>query len=160
MHLSEIADPDIAKVTRLASLLPTSSTPSSLSPTSQDLHVTGLCCQPIDRCSLSRMHSGIAHRDTKSRLNHKMILSYLRSSWITIQSLDLLSNLRTFLPWLRSLLGSLQIFLGSSLDLSNSSLILEIRPSLEILCISRPFAHLSPSPLPLPLTLRLPLPGR
>ena len=31
MHLSEIADPDIAEVTRLASLLPTSSTPSSLS---------------------------------------------------------------------------------------------------------------------------------
>ena len=43
MHLSKVADPDIAEVTRLASLLPTSSTPSSLTATpSRDLHVTGL----------------------------------------------------------------------------------------------------------------------
>ena len=79
-----------------------------------------------------------------------MILRYLRSSQITIRSLDLLGNLRTFLLWLRSLFGSLRIFLGSSLDLSDSSLILEIGPSLEILRISRPFAHLDPFPLPLP----------
>ena len=46
VHLSEIADPDIAEVTRLASLLPTSSTPSSLSPPSRDLHVTGLSYRP------------------------------------------------------------------------------------------------------------------
>ena len=68
-------------------------------------------------------------------------------------------NLRTFLPWLRSLLGSLWIYFGSSLDLSDSSSILEIGPSSEILRISRPFTHLGPLPLPLPLTLRLPLPG-
>ena len=88
-----------------------------------------------------------------------MILPYLGSSWITIRSSDLLGNLRTFLLWLRSLLGSLWIYFGSSLDLSDSSLILEIGPSSEILRISRPFAHLGPFPFPLPLTLRLPLPG-
>ena len=49
---------------------------------------------------------------------------------------------------------------GSSLDLSDSSLILEIGHSSEILRISRPFTHLGPLPLPLPLTLRLPLTGR
>ena len=80
-----------------------------------------------------------------------MILLYHGSSWITTQSSDLLGNHRTFLPWLQSLLGSLQIFPGSSLDLSNSSLILEIGLSSEILCISRPFAHLGPLPLPFPL---------
>ena len=48
VHLSEIADPDIAKVTRLASLLPMSSTPSSLYSTSRDLHVTSLRYSPID----------------------------------------------------------------------------------------------------------------
>ena len=89
-----------------------------------------------------------------------MILSYLGSSRITIRSSDLLGNLRIFLPWLWSLLGFLQIYFGSSLDLSDSSLILEIGPSSEILRISRPFAHLGSLPLPLPLTLRLPLPGR
>ena len=115
---------------------------------------------PIDRHPLSCAHSGIARRDTKSRLNNKMILSYLGSSWITIRSSDLFGNLRTFLLWLRSLLGSLRIYFRSSLDLSDSSLILEIGPSSEILCINRPFAHLGPLPSPLPLTLRLPLPGR
>ena len=89
-----------------------------------------------------------------------MILSYLGSSRITIRSSDLLGNLRTFLLWLRSLLGSLRIYFGSSPDLSDSSLILKIGPSSEILRISRPFAHLGSLPLPLPLTLRLPLPGR
>ena len=44
-----------------------------------------------------------------------------------------------------------------TMTLSDSSLILEIGPSSEILHISRPFAHLDPFPLPLPLTLRLPL---
>ena len=116
--------------------------------------------RPIDRRSPSCAHPGIARRDTKSRLNHKMILSYLGSSRIAIQSSDLLSNLRTFLLWLQSLIGSLRIYFGSSLDLSDSSLILEIGPSSEILRISRPFAHLGPLPYPLPLTLRLPLPGR
>ena len=115
---------------------------------------------PIDECPLSRAHSGIAHHDTKSRLNLKMILSYLGSSRITTRSSDLLGNLRTFLLWLWSLLGSLRIYFGSSLDLSDSSLILEIGPSSENLRISRPFAHLGPFPLPLPLTLHLPLPGR
>ena len=43
VHLSAIADPDIAKVTRLASLLPTSSTPSSFSyHPCQDLHAIRL----------------------------------------------------------------------------------------------------------------------
>ena len=134
--------------------------PPSHSNTSRDLHVTGLRYSLIDSRSPSRAHSGIACCDTKSRLNHKMILSYLGSSRITIRSTDLLGNPRTFLPWLRSLLGSLRIFPGSSLDLSDSSLILEIGPSSEILRISRPFAHLGPLPLPLPLTLRLPLTGR
>ena len=46
------------------------------------------------------------------------------------------------------------------MDLSDSSLILKIGLSSEILRIDRPFAHLGPSPLPFPLTLRLPLPGR
>ena len=49
-----------------------------------------------------------------------------------------------------------RIYFGSSLDLSDSSLILEIGPSSEILWISRPSATLLPS---FPLTLRLPLPG-
>ena len=160
MHLSELANPDIAKVTRLASLLPTSSTLSSpLLPQSRLTRDRSMLSS-INKPSLPRAHSGIARRNTKSRLNHKMILLYLGSSWITIRSSDLLGNLRIFLLWLRSLLGSLRIFLGSSLDLSDSSLILEIGLSSEILCISRPFAHLGPLPLPLPLTLRLPLPGR
>ena len=158
VHLSEIADPDIAKVTKLASLLPTSSTPSSLLPLTTPVE-TYTWPAYADRCSLSCAHSGIACCDTKLRLNLKMILPYLGSSRITIQSPDLLSNLRTFLPWLRSLLGSLRIYFGSSLDLSDSSLILEIGPSSEILRISRPFAHLGPFPFPLPLTLCLPLPG-
>ena len=102
VHLSEIADTNIAEVTRLASLLPTSSTPSFPSPPSRDLHVTGLRCRPIDMCSLSRAHPGIARRDTKSRLNPKTILLYLGSSRITIRSSDLLGNLRTFHLWLRS----------------------------------------------------------
>ena len=158
MHLSAIADPDIAEVTRLASFLPMSSTPSYLSQQHQS-RLTHDRTYAVRR-SLSRAHSGIARRDTKSRLNHKMILSYLRSSRITIRSSDLFGNLRIFLLWLRSLLGSLRIYFGSFLDLSDSSLILEIGPSSEILHISRPFAHLGPFPLPLPLTLRLPLPGR
>ena len=61
------------------------------------------------RHSLSRAHSGIARRNTKSRLN-SLILQYLGSSQITTRSLDLLGNLRTFLLWLRSLLGSLRIY--------------------------------------------------
>ena len=40
VHLTEIANPDIAKVMRLASPLLLSSTPSSLSTPCQDLHVT------------------------------------------------------------------------------------------------------------------------
>ena len=159
VHLPEIADPNVTEVMRLASSLLTSSTPSSSSPPSRDLHVTSLMLLPINRHSLSHAHSGITRRDTKSRLNIKMILPYLGSSRITIRSSDLLSNLRTFHPWLWSLIGSLRIFLGSSLDLSDSSLIFEIGPSSEILHISRPFAHLGPLPLPLPLTLHLPLPG-
>ena len=101
VHLSEIADPDIAKVMRLASLLPTSSTPSTLYTTSRDLHVTGSTIPPLV-ASLSRAHSGIARCDTKSRLNLKMILLYLGSSRIAIRSSDLLGNLRTFHLWLRS----------------------------------------------------------
>ena len=88
-----------------------------------------------------------------------MILSYLGSSRITIWSSDLLSNLRTSTFGFSHWIGSLWIYFGSSLDLSNSSLILEIGPSSEILRISRPFAHLGPLPSPFPLTLRLPLPG-
>ena len=75
-----------------------------------------------------------------------MILSYLGSSRITIRSSDLFGNLRIFLLWLRSLLGSLRIYFGSSLDLSDSSSILEIGLSSEILRISRPFAHPVPFP--------------
>ena len=159
MHLSKIANPDIAEVTRLASLLPTLSTPSSLSSTQSRLAHDRSTSSPIDRRSLSRAHSGIARHDTKSRLNLKTILLYLRSSQITIRSLDLFGNLRIFLPWLWSLLGSLWIYFGSSLDLSDSSSILEIGLSSEILRISRPFAHLGPLPIPLPLTLCLPLSG-
>ena len=61
------------------------------------------------RRSLSCAHPGITHRNTKLRLN-LLILSYLRSSWITTQSSDLLSNLRTFLLWLQLLFGSLRIY--------------------------------------------------
>ena len=114
---------------------------------------------PINMRPLSCAHPGIARRDTKSRLNLKMILPYLGSSQITIRSLDLLGNLRTFLLWLRSLLGSLRIYFGSSLDLSDSSLILEIGLSSEIFRISRPFAHLSPLP-PSPPLDPLPAPPR
>ena len=113
--------------------------------------MTGLRHRPIDSRSLSCAHPGIVHHNTKSRLNHKMILLYLGSSRIAIRSSDLPGNLRIFLPWLQSLLGSLRIYFGSSLDLSDSSLILEIGPSLEILRIGRPFAHLGPFPSPHPL---------
>ena len=54
-------------------------------------------------------------------------------------------------------IGSLRIYFGSSLDLSDSSLILEIGLSSEILRISRPFTHPVPFPLPLPSS-RIPLP--
>ena len=157
MHLSEIADPDIAEVTRLASLLPTSSTPSSLSPPSQDLHVTRSTILPSVAFSIT-CTCGIARSDTKLRPNFEETLPYLGSSRITIRSLDLLGNLRTFLLWLRSLLGSLRIYFGSSLDLSDSTLILEIGPSLEILRISRPFTHPVPLPFPLPSSCILPIP--
>ena len=43
-----------------------------------------------------------------------------------------------------------RIYFGSSLDLSDSSSILEIGPSSEILRISRPFTHPASFPLPLP----------
>ena len=54
-------------------------------------------------------------------------------------------------------IGSHRIYFGSSLDLSDSSLILEIGPSSEILRISRPFTHPVPLPFPLPSS-RIPLP--
>ena len=71
VHLSEIANPNIAEVTRLASLLPTSSTPSSPSPTSRDLHVTGPRYSPIDSvpshvCTLVSP-TAILSRDSTSR---------------------------------------------------------------------------------------------
>ena len=47
-------------------------------------------------------------------------------------------------------IGSLRIYLGSSLDLFDSSFVLEIGPSSEILRISRPFTHPVSLPLPLP----------
>ena len=80
-----------------------------------------------------------------------MILPYLGSSRITIRSSDLLSNLRTFLLWSRPLLGSLRIYSGSSLNLSDSSLILEIRPSSEILCINKTLCPSQSLPPSLPL---------
>ena len=101
VHLSEIADPDIAEVTRLASLLPTSSTPSTVSPpqsrlTRDQAYDTAHGSVPIT-CTC-----GIARRDTKSRLRDRTILRYLGSSRITIRSSDLLGNLWTFHLWLRS----------------------------------------------------------
>ena len=52
-------------------------------------------------------------------------------------------------------IGSLRIYLGSSLDLSDSSLILEIGLYSEIPRISRPFTHPDPSPFPLPSSCSL-----
>ena len=51
-----------------------------------------------------------------------------------------------------------RIYFGSSLDLSDSSVILEIGPSSEILRISRPFAHPVPFPFPLPSSRFPPFP--
>ena len=115
---------------------------------SRDLHVNRSQLLPLI-VSLSRA-AGIARRDTKSRLKEKTILPYRGSSRITIRSSDLFGNLRTFHLRLRSSVGSLRIYFGSSVDLSDSSSILEIGPSSEILCIIRPFAHPVPFPLPLP----------
>ena len=55
-------------------------------------------------------------------------------------------------------IGSLRIYFGSSLDLSDSSLILEIGLSSEILRISRPFTHPVPFPLSPPLFPHSPFP--
>ena len=148
-----VANPDIAEVMRLASLLPI--VIHSL------LHLIPQSRLTRDRSTPSGIPSHVrtlvSPAAILSRDSTQVILLYLRSSRITTRSLDLLGNPRTFLPWFWSLLGSLWIFLRSSLDLSDSSLILEIGPSSEILHISRPFATF---PLPFPLTLRLPLPGR
>ena len=67
MHLSTIADPDIAEVTRLASLLPI--VIHSLLRFSTHPVETDTWPAYAVRRSLSRAHSGIAHRNTKSRLN-------------------------------------------------------------------------------------------
>ena len=111
VHLSAIVNPDIAEVTRLASLLSTSSTPSSVSP-------------PQSRLTRDQAHDtvhgsvsitctcGIARHDTKSRLRDRTILRYHGSSWITIRSSDLFGNLWTFHLWLRSS-DLLWIILGS-----------------------------------------------
>ena len=160
VHLPEIADPNIAEVTRLASILPTSSTPSSLSPPSRDLHVTGLRYHPSIVVP-SHVHTlvspaAILSQDSTSRW-------YSSISDLVGSPSDLRISLVTLGPSTFGLghqIRSLRIYFGSSLDLSDSSLILEIGLSLEILCISRPFAHLGPLPFPLPLTLRLPLTGR
>ena len=95
VHLSKIADPNIAEVTRLASLLPTSSTPSFSSPTQSRLTRDQVSAVVLDSVPLTCI-PGIARRDTKSRLNNKEILPYLGSSRITIRSSDLLGNPRTF----------------------------------------------------------------
>ena len=105
VHVPMIANPNIAKVIRLASLFLSSSTPSFLSIPVKTYTWPGL----HPRHSLSCAYSGITRYNTK--LRHQLpILPYLRSSWITIQSADLLGNLGTFLLWLWSLLGSLQIY--------------------------------------------------
>ena len=158
MHLSEIADPDIAEVTRLASLLTTSSTPSSLS-------------SPQSRLTRDQAHDtvhgsvsitctcGIACSDTKSRLksqdDHALdsprrysCISDLVGSPSDLRISSVTVGPSTFGFGHR--IGSLRIYFGSSLDLSDSSLILEIGPFSEILRISRPFTHPVPLPFPLP----------
>ena len=111
MHIPTIADPDIAEVTRLASSLLSSSTPSYPLTTPVE---TYMWLAYAIRHSLSHVHSGITHCDTKLRLN-SLILLYLGSSQITTQSSDLLSNLRTFLGFSHGLdpFGSIRIILGS-----------------------------------------------
>ena len=158
MHLSEIADPNIAEVTRLASLLPTSSTPSSPSPPSRDLHVTGLHYSSIDSVPLH----------VRTLVSPAMILSrdstssrYSRISDLVGSPSDLRISSVTLGPSTFGFghrIGSLRIYFGSSLDLSDSSLILEIGPSSEILRISRPFTHPVSFPLPLPSSRIPPFP--
>ena len=147
MHLSAIANPNIAKVMRLASLLPTSSTPSSPSPT--QLRLTRDWSMPSGVPSHMRtlvLPTVILSRDSTPR--HYSSISDLVGSpsdlWISSVTL----GPSTFGFGHR--IGSLQIYFGSSLDLSDSSVILEIGRSSEILRISRPFAHLDPLPLPSP----------
>ena len=107
MHVPAIADPDIAEVTRLASLLPIiihSLLPLTATP-SRDLHVT----RPTPSGVPSHVCTLVSPTTILSR-DSTMILSYLGSSRITTRSSDLLGNLRTFLLWLRSLLRSLRIY--------------------------------------------------
>ena len=134
--------------------------PPPSTPPSRDLHVTGLRYSPIDsvpsHVRTLVLPAAILSRDsTTRRYSHISDLvgspSDLRISSVTLGPSPFGFGHR---------IGSLRIYPGSSLDLSDSSLILEIGRSSEILRISRPFAHLGPFPLPLPLTLRLPLPGR
>ena len=97
---------------------------------------------------------GIARRDTKSRLKTGR---YSSISDLVGSPSDLRISSVTFGP---STLGfGHRIYFGSSLDLSDSSLILEIGPSSEILCISRPFTHPVPCPLPLPSSHIPPFPS-
>ena len=70
MHVPAIANPNIAKVMRLASLLLSSSTPSCPLTTPIETY-TWLAYTP--RHSLLYAHSGIAHHNTKSRCNSSCI---------------------------------------------------------------------------------------
>ena len=148
MHLSEIADPDIAEVTRLASLLPTSSTPSSSS-TTQSRLTRDQADDTVLSSVLYHVHTlvspaAILSRDSTRRYSSISDLvgspSDLRISLVTLGPSTFDFSHR---------IGSLRIYYGSSLDLSDSSLILEIGPSSEISRISRPSTH----PVPLPFLL-------
>ena len=101
-----IADPNIAEVMRLASLL--SIVIHSLLPLPTQSRL--ICDQAYAiRFSLSRARPNITHCDTKSRLTYQ----YSRISDLVGSPPDLwisLVNLRVFLLWLRSLPGSHWIY--------------------------------------------------
>ena len=158
VHLSEIADPDIAKVTRLASSSLHHPLPPPSPPPQLRLIRDQSSCRPIDVLPYT-CTPGIARRNTKSRLNTRR---YSRISDLVRSPFDLRISLVTLGPSTFGFghqIGSLRIYFRSSLDLSDSSLILEIGPSSEILRISKPFTHPVPSPFPLPSSRIPPFPS-
>ena len=117
---------------------------------SRDLHVTRPTIPP-SVASLSRAlvvsPAAILSRDSETRRYSSIVDLVGSSSDLRISSV-------TFGPSTFGFghrIGSHRIYFGSSLDLSDSSSILEIGHSSEILRISRPFTHPVPFPLPFPL---------
>ena len=131
---------------------------------SRDLHVTGLAIvldsfpprATVSPAAILSRDSRVKTSPSKTQTGRYSHISDLVGSPSNLRISSVTLGPSTFGFGHR--IRSLRIYFGSSLDLSDSSLILEIGPFSEIRLISRPFTHPVPLPFPLPSSRIPPFP--